>query len=399
MSWRNLWRNRRRTLVTVAAMSLALFVEIHHTSFIEGYVVSMRRNVLELEMGDIQIFEETYRDDPSLYHVIEEPGALVERLQGAGLRGSPRLLGAALAAAGDASAGVSLRGVDPALDAEVSSVHTHVLEGEWLDAGAPHGVVLGRKLARTLGVGPGDEIVVLTQGADGSMANDLYTVRGVLKSIGEGVDRTGVYMIEEAFRTLMVMPEGAHQVIVSKPEGMTLEEATAAASGLAAGLEVKSWRELMPTIASMLDSVESVMFVVYLIIFMAIGIVILNAMLMAVFERIREFGVLKALGFGPSRVMRLIFAETAIQTALAIAAGSVASIPTIWYFSTHGIDMGKMGGMAIAGIAWDPVLRPIVSVSTYTNPAAALVVIVLVAILYPALKAAFIRPVEAIQHH
>ncbi len=226
MAWRNVWRNKRRTLVTMGAMTLALFVEIHHTSLIKGYLANMESNILDLELGDIQIHADGYRDDPSIYAMIEDPGEIVEALDAKGYRASARLLGAGLGAAGDASSGVIFRGVDPVRDAKVTSVGTHVDRGEWLDPGDPHGVVIGRKLARTLTVTTGDEIVVLTQGADGSMANDVFTVRGILKGVGEGMDRAGIYMLDSAFRELFVLPEGAHQIIVRSPEGVLLDDAS-----------------------------------------------------------------------------------------------------------------------------------------------------------------------------
>jgi hypothetical protein len=126
---------------------------------------------------------------------------------------------------------------------------------------------------------------------------------------------------------------------------------------LARELDVKTWRQLLPTISSMLDSARGVMIAMFFIIYVAIGILILNAMLMAVFERIREFGVLKALGVGPFDVLRLILVESAIQTAIAILVGVSLAVPGILYLSRTGIDLGKLGGVTIMGIAWDPVWR------------------------------------------
>jgi ABC-type antimicrobial peptide transport system permease subunit len=141
------------------------------------------------------------------------------------------------------------------------------------------------------------------------------------------------------------------------------------------------------------------MIAMFFIIYVAIGILILNAMLMAVFERIREFGVLKALGVGPFDVLRLILVESAIQTAIAILVGVSLAVPGILYLSRTGIDLGKLGGVTIMGIAWDPVWRAAVSVGIFTGPILVLVLIVAVAVFYPALKAALIRPVEAMHHH
>jgi ABC-type antimicrobial peptide transport system permease subunit len=154
----------------------------------------------------------------------------------------------------------------------------------------------------------------------------------------------------------------------------------------------------MPTLSSMMDSVSSVMYTMFLIIYLAIGILILNAMLMAVFERIREFGVIKALGVGPGGVLRLIFAESAIQTGVALLVGGLLSIPSNWYLVTEGLELTGLGDLTVHGIAFDPVWRSVVTTETYTGPIFTLVFIVAVAVLYPAIKAARIRPVEAIHH-
>ena len=194
LAWRNVWRNRRRTLVTIAAMTFALFVMILYSSLLQGYLRDMERNIVDLEVGDIQIFAGDYRENPSLYTRIEDPEALLEPLAQAGFPASARLLGFGLAAADEASAGASFRGIDIERDARVSRIHEEIAEGRWLDPADPRGVVLGKRLARTLAVKVGDELLVLSQGADGSMAYDLYEVRGTLRSMSAAVDRTGVFM-------------------------------------------------------------------------------------------------------------------------------------------------------------------------------------------------------------
>ncbi len=398
MAWRNIWRSRRRTLVTVAAMTLALWVMILYSGLLEGYFVGMERNILNLELGDVQVFAEDFRDDPSLYTRIENPEPVLARVEALGFRAAARLLGGGLAAAGESSAGVSFRGVTTVEDADVSDIHKHVAAGRWLAEERPKGVVIGRRLARTLGVEPGDELVALSQAADGSIANDLYRVRGVLKGISDVTDRTGVFMTAKAFRDFFAMQEGAHQIIVRRPEGVDVEEAAEAVRQIAAGLDVRSWRELMPTIASMLDSVRGLMIVVFFIIYIAIGILILNAMLMAVFERIREIGVLKALGFSPGWVLGLIVLESVLQTGLAVLLGLALSVPGLWFLVEVGINMGTLGGMSVMGLAVDPVWRAVVTRATFTMPVLVLVVIVTLAVVYPALKAAVIRPVEAMRH-
>jgi len=399
MAWRNVWRNRRRTLVTIGAMSFALVVMILYAGLMEGYFRDMERSVLDLEVGDLQVFASGYLDNPSIYTRIENPDALLTPLDADGFPASARLLAYGMAAAGESSAGVSFRGLDVEREARVSRVHQEVDRGSWLDPEDPKGVVLGRRLARILGVEPGSELVVLTQGADGAMAYDLYTVRGVLRGIGDATDRSAIFMTAGAFRELLVVPHGVHQIIVRRPAEIDLPAAADRVQSLARELDVKTWRQLVPTISSMLDSARGVMIAMFFIVYVAIGILILNAMLMAVFERIREFGVLKALGVGPFEVLRLILLESAIQTGIAILVGVTLAVPGIWYLSRTGIDLAQLGGVTIMGIAWDPVWRAAVHVDAFVEPILVLVVIVAAAVLYPALKAALIRPVDAMHHH
>jgi ABC-type lipoprotein release transport system permease subunit len=303
-----------------------------------------------------------------------------------------------LAAAGDSSAGVQLRGIDVERDAAVLALGGQVAQGGWLKTADPAGVVLGRRLAAILGVNPGDSVVVVSQATDGSIANDLYRVRGILRGIGEATDRSAVCMTAGAFRELMSMPTGAHQVIVRRPRGMSLEAAAAAVRTAAPGRDVLTWRQLIPTLATMMDSMRGLIVVMFLIVYIAIAIVILNAMLMSVFERIREFGVLKAVGAGPGTVLSLILLESMMQMGVAVAAGVLLSLPALWYLAGTGINMGKLAGVSFAGLAMSSRWTATVSLSTFLTPVILLVLVVSIAVLYPSFKAALIRPVEAMRH-
>ncbi|KIG16386.1 ABC transporter, permease protein [Enhygromyxa salina] len=378
----------------MAATGLALFVMIVYTGLVTGYVNGLEANILNLEVGDAQVFANEYREKPSLYTTIPDPTQWSAKLEEAGYQVSPRLLASGLGASEDNSSGVQLIGLDVLADADVSSIGQQTKAGRWLEP-QDNGVVIGWRLAETLGLDVGGELVVLSQGADGSTANDVYPIRGILKGISDGVDRAGVFMTEAEFRELMVLPEGVHQIILRTPPSEELEAATAVAQGYAPeGVEVSSWKMLKPMLASMLESSRASMAIMAVIVYIAVGILILNAMLMAVFERIRELGVLKAIGFTPMKVLKLIFLETGIQTAVALAAGVLLAIPANYYMIHTGINMGNL---SLMGMAWDPIWRSTVTVETYTGPITSLVIIVALAVFYPAMRAAFIRPLDAIR--
>ena len=399
MAWRNVWRSRRRSLTAILAMTFALFLMLVFSGLFEGMLLGMEENIVELEVGDIQIFAGDYRKNPSIYTRIPEPEALFEPLDAAGFPASGRLLAFGLAAGDEASAGASFRGIDVERDARVSRIHEEVADGDWLDENDPAGVVIGKELGRTLAVGVGQELLVLSQAADGTMAYELYRVRGILRSVGGAVDRTAVFMTQPTFRELMAVPEGVHQIIVRRPGGLPLPAAALEVDRLATPLEVKTWKQILPTLASYLESARAMIGFLYFIIYSAIGILLLNSMLMAVFERIREFGVLKAIGVGPLGVMGLIVVETAIQTGIALVAGVALSLPALLYLSTTGLNIAAMASISIMGASFNPIWKALLVPSIFAGPIVVLLVIVVLAILYPALKAALIQPVTAMEYH
>lgn len=397
---RNVSRNRHRSMVTTGAMGFAGMIMILYAALMEGLFISMERNALAMNLGEIQIHAKAYRDDPDLYTRISHPEEMLERLQQQGFAASPRLFGFALAAAGSSSAGVQLRGINIDLEARVTQIHQHVASGVWLERRDVQGVVLGRKLARTLAVDIGDELVIVSQAADGAMANDLYKVKGILKSVGEEIDRGGFFMLDSSFRDLMGLPEGAHEIVILRTDHkLALSVASTQISAMFPEYEVKNWRALQPMIAEILGMADVNIYIMLVITYIAVAMVVLNAMLMSVFERIREFGVMKAIGFGPAQLFWLVYAETLVQAVIALLIAFAFGVPLAFYFQQHGIDLTNfISGASFAGVAFDPLWRAEVTPRAVFSPLITLFVMAVIAVLYPAIKAAVIRPVKAIHY-
>lgn len=407
MAWRNILRNYRRSGITIAAMTLALVVELLYSGLVTGLVYGMEEDATAFELGDVQVMADTYLTRPSLYNAVPEQEALLKQLDDAGYPATVRLFSGGLAASGEASSGVSFVGLNPERDQAAMDLHLAIADGKWLDNEDPKGVIVGGGLARTLALRLGDEVVVLSQGADGSVANDLFIVRGVLMSVAAGLDRSAILMTETTFREMFVFPNGAHRILIRKPRSASLAEATDAvtqivtASPASAGEQavmVKNWKEISPFLAQYIDSVSSVVVIMYFIVYVAVGILILNAMLMAVFERIREFGVLKAIGYSPLHVLGIMLTEGMMQAAIATVLGLALAAPGMWYIQVHGINVGALGGVQMAGLTMPPVWNGYYTVETLQVPIIMLFIIVFLAVGYPALKAAWIRPVDAIRH-
>ena len=412
---RNVWRNWHRSVVTILAMAFACFIMIFFSSLMEGMMQGSERSVVAMNMGDIQIHAEGYRDDPDLYNRIEHPDALVAALQAKGYHATSRIYAYGLLAANMASSGVHLRGIDLAHEMQVTELNRHVSKGRWLDKADPDGVVLGKKLAATLGVSLGDELVFVGQSADGYVANELFRVRGILKSVSDGIDRMGVFMPMQTLRDLLAIPEGAHEIVLTRTNrAADLDVETARVAALvkafedkwteagqpkAGKLEVKNWKQLMPVVARMIDTAGVQITIMLVIFYIAVATVVLNAMLMNVFERIHEFGIMKALGVAPWQLMGLVFAETMIMAVLAAALGLLGGWWISDYYQLHGIDMSALAGsISYGGIAFDPVWYAALTTNALVQPVVFLLMVAALAVIYPAAKAALLRPVQAIYH-
>ena len=398
---RNFNRARTRTWITVGAMAFACAIMIFYASLLEGWLAGMEKNAVGMDLGEFQIHATGFRADPDLYKRVAEEEEVLALLGREGFVAAPRLYASGLAAAGNASSGIELRGVDLTQEPRVTALNQHVWQGQWLEEQDQAGVVVGRKLARILGLTVGDEVVVVAQAADGSTANELFRVRGILKSVAEGVDRSGFLMPATTFRRMMIVPDGAHAIVVKRQvPAENLTQATARLARLLPNHEVRNWRQLQPVLARLFEMSDISLVIMLLITYAAVGILTLNALLMSVFERIPEFGVMKALGFSPWGLFAMIVAESLLQVTVAAILALAAGLPLSLYFSTHPIDFSGFvqSSSTIAGVALDAKWYCVVTVNSVLLPVLFLYLVAGLAILYPALKAAMLRPLAAIYH-
>lgn len=398
---RNVVRNRHRSLVTTLAMAFACTMMIVFAALMAGFAIGTERNVVAMNTGDIQLHQPGYRDDPDIYSLMTDSTALMASLRKAHFSATERLFAYGLMASDKSSSGVQLRGVDLDTESTVTELHQHVMTGGWLMADDPRGVVIGKKLSKLLDVDVGDELIFVGQTTDGYMANDAFKVSGILKSLSAGIDNGGVFMSNAMLRELISLPAGAHEIVLMRSDRSTdLQQATQLITEKAGpDLEVMNWQQLMPIINRFLETADLQTLIMMIFTYIAVGSVVLNAMLMSVFERIHEFGIMKAIGVKPWQLIRLIYLEMFIQTCLAVILALMAGSGLAWLLQEHGIDMSSLAeGISFAGIAFDPVWHAALTLDAVLRPTVFLFLIAAIAVLYPAVKVAVIQPVEAIHH-
>jgi ABC-type lipoprotein release transport system permease subunit len=277
-----------------------------------------------------------------------------------------------------------------------------MVQGGYLTAGMPKGVVIGDALATTIGVAVGSEIVVLTPAADGSTGNDVYTVIGVFHTGLDSMDGGLLFMPLATLQDLLRLPpERIHEVGI-KLHDISTAAATAAALQLQLDktfpVRVRPWQELVPELADYVQFNRRITFILFSIFFALAAMGIINTMLMAVIERTRELGMLMAVGMRPVQVVGLIVAEAAGLAAASLILGAALALPILWYLQVHGLNLGHNGGtVSVSGVVVGPYWYGRQDFVSYAEAALGLAVTALLAALYPASRAARLRPAEALR--
>jgi ABC-type lipoprotein release transport system permease subunit len=395
IAFRSVVRNRKKSLVTTGATALAAFVMIIFVSLANGLVDTLQKNAIGMQLSHAQVHAPDFRRDRDIHQLVPKSEEIISALEKAGLRAAPRLYAYGLGAVDKASAGIELRGIDER-EKSVTGIAKHVQQGSWVDAADPKGAVLGKILAEKLGAKLGSELMILSQAADGSTANELLIVRGILRPIADKVDRAAVIMPAEGFRSLFMLEAaaGVHEIAIFAPD---IAAAKTAVLSVDPHAEVLSWRELEPAISRISNAAEASSLFLLIVTYAAVVIVVMNATLMSVFERIRQFGIMKAIGTTPAQISGIIVAEVMLQSLVALAVGSVVAVPVCLYLEKAGLDLSHaVEDISIGGAAMDPIWFGEFSATVFLAPAAVILLSAVFAGVYPGLKAALVRPLEAL---
>lgn len=405
MAWRNIWRNRRRSLLTMAAIAFACALLVFMLSFQFGTYETMIQSAVRIHTGHFQIQAAGYMDDPSVRRVVADPervGRILSEIP-AVTAFAERAEAFALVSSETRTYGAMVRGVDPAREPAVSRLKHLVREGRFLAPDDTDAALVGRLLAENLKVGPGDALVFLGQGRDGSIAAAEVTVRGIIDSGQDEFDRGVLHVPLGFFQDAFFMGHAVHRVVAVVRSLRDVPEATEqvvralAEEGDGENLAVRDWDALMPGLSQSIaiDLVGGLVFYGLLLVVVAFGI--LNTFLMAVLERTREFGVMMALGTSRRRLTRLLLAESMLLTALGVLVGVALGCGVTLFFEARGIDMGEaselLAQFGISG-ALHPRLGPL---SLAIGPGLVLIVTFFAA-LYPALRVRRLTPVAAMRH-
>ena len=399
LAWRNVWRNGRRAAIVATAVAVGIAGVVLSMAINFGMIFQMIETAISTDLGHVQLHARGFQDDPGLDRLLRDGGrGGIEALEGlAEVRAwAPRIRSEGLISSARASAGVRVLAVDPAREARITSLADSIVEGEYLD-GARRRLVMGEALAERLHVEVGAKVVVSATDARGDLAGEAFRVAGLFRTASLELDRSTVYVrLDEGQRLFHVGDTISELVAVARSREAIPRVQSALRERLGDDVEVLSWGELAPVLEYFVEIFEQMAWIVYAAVFVAMAFGIANVLLMAVFERTREIGVLRAVGMSGPRVVGMVALESVLLTLVGLVAGF--ALTGLGLFALRdGIDLSRWGqGLNAMGVP--TTIVPIVRLADFTTPSVVALVTALLAGLWPAVRASRARPAEALRH-
>ena len=406
MAWRNLWRNRRRTVLTASALSFGFVAAVLMMGLMNGMMQEMVSNGTEVVTGQIQIHAEGYRPERSIHGTMGgreglDIGALVAAAAAQeGVAGvAPRLYGGGLVSSGDETVGAVFMGVDPAREPGVSRFASVFVEG---GMPGPGEVAVGAALAEKIGIAVGNEAVLVAPAADGSTGNDLFVVAGIFRMDLGGFDDSYALLELGTLQDFLAMDRTRiHEVAISvdrvRDADDVAERVAVAAAGLSPDLVTEPWSVFLGQLYFVVSLASAMNSIVAFIIFGMAVFGVANTMLLATFERRREFAVARALGTSGGALGRIVVYEGLLLGVVALAAGAVLAFPLLAHIHANPIDLSSfVGTYSFMGSAIRPLLTVEYSFQEPLVSAVALLGTGIVSALLPAWRAARLPPADVL---
>lgn len=408
LAWRNLWRNRKRTIITLSTIAIGFGLAVLFIGIGDGTHNSMIRNAIQLGEGHLTVQPKNYQAAPSNHEFLADGKRLSKQLNALDIDGqvAPRIVLQVLASTARNSIGAGVSGIDIEKDPRVQKIKPFLQQGHWLKPDDLRGILIGSGMARKLKAKVGSKIVLMAGKQGGDSQAQLARVRGIFHA--QMPDMNDFLIISNlSFARQFLVGEGADAskdpvtrfaIFLNQPNEMSESKTKLKKAVTDPSVTVLDWREMMPQLVQfiILDDAGNYIFLSLILIMVVFGIV--NTVLMSVLERTREFGLLRALGLSRGQLLLLVFCESLLLSILAVAFGWLVGGGTHLWFSHHGIDFSAMmsEGTMLMGTMMDTVVYTELSWDRVEQLTLIVFAATLTTGIYPAIKAAKVTPVEAL---
>jgi putative ABC transport system permease protein len=399
MAFRNIFRQKRRSLLTALSMFGGFVLAVIFIGWADGSYNNIINNFTRHNTGQIQIHQGNYLDRPSLYKTINDYPKIEGALKSISEVDSwtPRLYSVGLVSVGDKSSGARIIGIDPEAENRTTSFDKKIVAGKGFSGPLAHEAIIGKGLAKVLSASVGDDIVIVSQAADGSIANDSYTISGLVESGNPMADRSSFYLPLKVAQDLLVLGNSIHEVVITVHHlGSVAAVIKQLKRDLAdPKLDIAPWQVFAKSFYKAMSADKQGMWITLVIIVIIVAVGVFNTVLMSVLERIREYGVLKAVGTKPGQIVRLVLAEVNILALFSVLFGIVAGY-FINSLLSHGVTLSE--GFSYGGMIFKTMKAEINARSFYI-PAITVFLSAFIVGLFPSIKAARTDPAKSMRFH
>ena len=404
IAWRNLGRNRKRSVLALAAIALGQFVFLAVAALMHGYMGEFHASITGPMIGHAQVHAPAWLDDRSIDLTIDDVGDVLDEV-----RRDPdvehvsaRIYAPVLTALTEEGFMSFVVGVDPTAESHGAGLLPGLDDASLMGEGR---VLIGSGFARRYDIEPGAELALVGQDIDGSIASGLFTVTEIISSPVDIVNNLGIVMTLDDAGELLAMYDQAHEMVIHTRDIDTVGETVTRLSALPAlaDLEVLSWREIVPQMVGMFELIDVFLLVILAIVFVAAAAGIANTMLMATFERKHEFGMLLSLGCGPGRLARMITVEAVILGFLGVAIGTALGFGLLLITQQTGLDYAALGGAtdsyeaSYKGLHLSSLVYPRLYASDVFAGMIAVFLTALLSVVWPIMRIARMEPMEAMR--
>lgn len=401
MAWRNLWRHKRRTWLTVGAMIFSNLLLVFMISLQFGSYRMMIDNTLKSYTGHMQVQREGYNDDSKIRNSFDNIVTLASdiRKQLGSDTVAARGVAFAMTSSAERSYGLQIIGVEPQYETKVSTLPGLINKGRYFTDFNAEEIVIGSVLARNLRVDIGDELTLLGGGRDGSFAAGVVIVTGIFDSGNTDVDRSMAQLPLGYFQSLFSMGNQGHNIVINADDLTSVSALQESVNNILyerKELVVLDWNELQPGLQQAIQADMASAWFMYAVLIVLVAFSVLNTQLMSVLERTREFGTMMALGFKPLRLGTLVITETFIMSSLGLAIGAGLGTALAYYLSVVGFSYPGMEEMADRFNLPDRIYPSLSLLSIFLGPGI-IFLCSLLASIYPALRLFFLHPVSAMK--
>ena len=399
IAWRNIWRNKLRSSVVIAAVTVGLFGGLASTGIMKGMVIDLVESAIHSQVSDIQIHNEKFVQNNEVQYLINHSSQLLDSitLLPTVVGASQRSMAYGMASTASKGLGVMIFGVEPEVEKTVTDIFEKIKtgDGQYFESGKRNRIIIGEKLAKKLNAKLKSKIILTFQDYEGNLSGASFKVEGIFKTQNSTFDEANVFVKKTDLDKLLLLPKNTSHEIAVLLENEDQTKATAIeVKKIAPDYLVEDWTEIDPYL-NMSYSMTSFMLLIFMsIIMLALGFAIVNTMLMVVLERTKELGMIMAIGMNRYKVFSMIMWETSMLALVGGALGIFLTAIFTWHFGKVGIDISSVGE-GFEAVGYSSVLYPFLDFMDYVEVVILVMITGLIASIFPTIRALKMKPAEA----